>query len=694
MPGKNMSNKAAICLTLLFSLLLPAILNGQVVWSDEFDGPIIDKNNWTYDVGTGSWGWGNGELQYYTASSNNAYIENSSLVIEARRENYSGSSFTSARLKSNGRMAFTYGTLEARIKIPDLANGLWPAFWLLGENIGSHTWPSCGEIDVMEMGMSEAITNGTQNRRHNSGVFWDYQGNQANYSVQTESAADLNDNYHTYKLEWTPDKMTTYVDDVKAWEIDISDYETNSLEEFHRPMHLLLNLAVGGQNFVAITDPAAITAPLPAKMYIDWIRLSDNGYTKLQTETEEHGNFGVFTETQTVENKLAYSSDANLYIWNNMTAVAGTPYEGSALWSFDTAADTWWGMGAACSVDRNMKNYSDGYLHLNMKMSDTQTFRIGIKSTAAGESWLTIKDGDEQFGLVRDGSWHEMLIPLNRFDNIDFNTISQMFMIVSDGGAAANIAIDNVYWIESDTAPTPANGSYGIYTETAEHKTSGQFNLGVDGDFYIWENTLTPITATTFEGTESLTYKSADGLTWFGAAFTANKKLDLTAFSYADSYLHFTMRTYSTATFQIGMKSGNVQNIGQKWITFKSGSDPYGFARDGSVYEINIPMSDFASDVDLSQVSQLFELLGTEGAIGGFQIDDICFIGGHTPAIEHPGDINNDGITNISDLNTLAAYWLNSDCNMTNNFCTGADINYNNTVNLTDLATLATTWQQ
>ena len=272
MPDKYTAYKTIIYLSLTFSFMLSAITNAKVVWSDEFDGPIIDKNNWTFDVGTGSWGWGNGELQYYTASSNNAYIEDGALVIEAKREAYSGSSFTSARLKSNGRMAFTYGTLEARIKIPDLADGLWPAFWMLGENIGSHTWPSCGEIDIMEMGSSEAIASGTQNRRHNSGVFWDYQGNQANYSLQTESAAALNNDYHIFKLEWTPSALTTYVDNIQAWTIDISDYETNSLEEFHRPMHLLLNLAVGGQNFVNITDPAAITAPLPAKMYIDWIR--------------------------------------------------------------------------------------------------------------------------------------------------------------------------------------------------------------------------------------------------------------------------------------------------------------------------------------------------------------------------------------------------------------------------------------
>ncbi len=692
MPDKASFTKTLISL-LLLTLSLASIAAADVVWSDEFDGTTIDRDKWTFDVGTGSWGWGNGELECYTARSENAYIENGALVIQAKRENYSGSSFTSARLKTIGRMAFTYGTLEARVKIPNLANGLWPAFWLLGENIGTHPWPSCGEIDIMEMGMTEAIANGTQNRRHNSGVFWDHYGNLANYAEQVEAPANLNNDYHIYKMEWTPTAITTYVDDVKAYEISIAQNDSTSLEEFHRPMYVLLNLAVGGQNFVNITDPAAITAPFPAKMYIDWIRLSDNGHTQLRAKTEEHGNFGIFTETTSVTNKVNYGSDANLYIWNNMTATSGSALEGSQLWSFNTAANIWWGMGVACSTDRNMKNYSDGYLHLNMKFADNQPFRIGIKSTHAGESWLTIKTDDEQFGLVRDNNWHEMLIPLNRFDNIDFNTINQIFMIASDGGSASNIAIDNVYWIETASRPTPANGSYGLYTETPAHKTTGKFSLGSDGDFYVWENTLTSLDRTAKEGSSSLAYKSAPGLGWFGAAFTANVKLDLSAFRYPDSYLHFAMKTTSTATFQIGMKSGNVQDIGQKWITFTSGSDPYGFARDGSWHDINIPMSQFAADVDLTQVSQIFELLGTAGAIGEFQIDDIYFFNGHIPAIDTPGDTNRDSQVNIIDLDTIANYWLYSNCNMANNHCDGADLNYDGQITLTDFTTLSANWQ-
>ncbi len=616
-------------------ICLSSIALADVVWSDEFDGDTIDLNKWTYDVGTGSWGWGNGELENYTARSENAYIEDGSLVIEARRENYNGSSFTSARLKTIGRMSFTYGTLEARIKIPDLANGLWPAFWLLGDNIGSQGWPKCGEVDILEMGMAEAISAGTQNKRHNSGAFWDYQDNLANYALAVNAPAVLNDDYHLYKLEWSPNALIAYVDNVQCWAMTINNPESSSLEEFHRPMHILLNLAVGGQNFVDITDPAAITAPLPARMYIDWVRLSDNGFTQLQTDnTVEHGNFGIFTETTSVENQVNYGTDADLYIWNNMNAAEDTPFEGDKAWAFSVAAGNWWGMGVACSVDRNMNNYSDGYLHLNMKTASTQTFRIGISSTAAGEGWLSFVDGAEQFGLVRDGSWHEVLIPLNRFANVDFPTINQLFMIAGDSGSAFDIAFDNVYWSESLPRPVPANGSYGIFTENSGHQDAGAFELGSDGNFFIWENTLVAASGSPFDGENSIALQSAPGLSWFGAAFTANIKHNLTAFRYPESRLHFAMKTSSTASFQVGIKSGNVDDIGQKWITFQNGNDPYGFARDGNWHEIDIPMSDIAGDVDLSQVSQIFEILGVSGPIGAFEIDDICFTGGGEPILD------------------------------------------------------------
>ena len=116
---------------------------------------MIDSGTWTYDDGGG--GWGNGQFEYDTARHENSYVTNGNLVIEARRENYLGNSFTSARMLTQGRFAFMYGDLEARIKLPNTANGLWPAFWMMGNNAGAIVWPACGEVDIIEMGSAAGI---------------------------------------------------------------------------------------------------------------------------------------------------------------------------------------------------------------------------------------------------------------------------------------------------------------------------------------------------------------------------------------------------------------------------------------------------------------------------------------------------------------------------------------------------------
>ena len=124
---------------------------------------------------------------------------------------------------------------------------------------------------------------------------------------------------------------------------------------------------------------------------------------------------------------------------------------------------------------------------------------------------------------------------------------------------------------------------------------------------------------------------SAPGLTWFGAAFTPTIKYNLSAFRYPESKLHFALKTSSTATFRLGMRSGNVDDIGQKWIEFAAGSDPYGFVRDGNWHIVEIPMADIIDAVDLTEVSMLFELLGVNGPITDIEFDDVCLLGGGDP---------------------------------------------------------------
>lgn len=640
--------------------LLAVPSSGQnLIWSDEFNGSALDSSYWTYDVG-GS-GFGNQELEYYTARPENVSVQSGSLVIQARRESYSGKSFTSGRLKTHGRLAFRYGTLQARIRVPDLANGLWPAFWLLGQNIGQSAWPACGEVDILEMGHADAIAAGTVNRWVQGAAHWDYEGSYAGYWQSYTSPTALNLSYHTYTLTWTPQMLAASLDGAAPfWVMDISAGESASLEEFHKPFYIVMNLAVGGINFVNITDPAQITAPFPALMYVDWIRLYDNGYTELTlaADTEQTGTFGVFTDTTPVNDAVSFDVDADLFAWNNVTiGEANSPYEGPGAWSFHVAAGDWWGLGVFSRVDRNMQDYSDGYLHFAMRTTTTMTIGVGIKSSSAGEAWYDLVNGGEQYGLVRDGTWHEVLIPLNRFGNIDFNTIGQLFMLRGVGQPGAlTVDVDDVYWIPSDARPTPENGSYGVFTETVAHKTAGDCTLGLYGDFWIWANTLNAATQHPYEGTTCMSLASATGQTWFGAAFMPRTKHNLTAFRYAASKLHFALKTTSTVTFQIGMKSGSVDDIGQKWIKFANGSDPYGFVRDGQWHVVEIPMTDFAG-VDLREVSQLFELLGTDGPITNVEFDDVCFINGGTALHPGtPGDLNDDGYVNMMDFTRFTPY--------------------------------------
>ncbi|MBP6124832.1 MAG: family 16 glycosylhydrolase [Phycisphaerae bacterium] len=634
---------------LFVSFAVFSVGRAEVIWSDEFDGETIDSSIWTYDVGGG--GWGNGQLEYNTARRENSYIENGNLVIEARREFYQEATtnqFTSARMLTQGRFAFKYGTLEARIKLPDVANGLWPAFWLLGNNFDGIPWPECGEIDILEIGSKEGIQQGLQNRKINAAIHYDNNGTYHFDAGWVDADVDLHLDYHLYKLVWTPTEVTAYVDDVPYWSFDItSDY----LREFHQPHFPILNIAVGSwpTGYTGIYDPAGITAPLPAKMYVDWIRLTGHPETELffGGDIEEDGNFGIFTETTPVNRALTYieegqegpdfnyGNDAVLYIWNNLTEVTPpTPSEGSKCWSFRAAAGTWYGMGVFVPNFRNMKNYSDGILHMDMATTTPETIKVGIKSSVGGESWLFLEAAGEQFGLVRDGDWHHVQIPLNRFSNTDFQTVHQMLMIAGDPPASAvTLSIDNVWWEPSVPREMPADGSFGVYTETASHKDAGEFVLGADGQFFIWEKTLVDDTENPYEGAESISLKSAAGLDWFGFAFTPNRKYNLTAFRYPESKLCFSLKTSSSASFRIGMKSGNIDGIGQKWISFTAGSDPYGFVRDGQWHVVEIPMSDFMPEVDLSEVSQFFEILGTSGSISGIEIDDIYFTGGGSPLV-------------------------------------------------------------
>ncbi len=260
---------------------LPFLASAQVLWSDEFNaGTSPDSAIWSYDLGAG--GWGNSELQEYTNDPANVRVEGGHLIITALDEVLRGNrrNFTSARIKSEDKLTFQYGTIEARISVPDLADGLWPAFWTLGNNFSQVGWPDSGELDIMEMGSEAAIAAGVVNRRVSSTAHWEHNSGYAAYGLSYDSPTDLNDSFHTFRMEWTPGLISTYVDGNWIWSIDISSGSCTDCTEFHQPHFMIFNLAVGG-SFTGQFRASDISAPMPAELRVDWVRISDNGFTVL-----------------------------------------------------------------------------------------------------------------------------------------------------------------------------------------------------------------------------------------------------------------------------------------------------------------------------------------------------------------------------------------------------------------------------
>eukprot|EP00980_Cylindrotheca_fusiformis_P031452 scaffold26388_cov127-Cylindrotheca_fusiformis.AAC.1 len=251
---------------------------GQLVFAEEFDqGDRPNPDIWSYDYG--DWGWGNAELQRYTDQTENVQLRNGKLIITAIRR---GNLITSGRIKTLDKFTFKYGSVEASIKVPDLRNGLWPAFWTLGNSFPIVGWPKCGEIDIMEMG-NAAPGNNILNQRVGSAAHWfDDPNGRATYGLYLDAGQDLTQGFHKFSMDWTPDMITTYVDGKQIWAIDISPEKCPHAKcsEFHDHHFFLLNLAVGG-SYTNLLLPNQITAPFPAQYEIDYIRIYKNEWTEL-----------------------------------------------------------------------------------------------------------------------------------------------------------------------------------------------------------------------------------------------------------------------------------------------------------------------------------------------------------------------------------------------------------------------------
>jgi beta-glucanase (GH16 family) len=253
--------------------VLPPSSGWTLVWSDEFNGPngsAPDPTKWTYDLGGG--GWGNNELETYTNRPVNAQIQNGNLVITAQKETYTGSDgitrdYTSARLKTQGLFSQAYGRFEARIKIPR-GQGMWPAFWLLGNDIPTVGWPQCGEIDIMEnIGREPGTVHGSMHAPSSTAPTSDLTS-----SFSLPAGQSFADDYHVYAVEWQPGSLSFYVDSNNYATFTQSQWPAGGQWVFDHPFFIILNVAVGG-NWPGSPDA---TTQFPQQMLIDYVRV----YTK------------------------------------------------------------------------------------------------------------------------------------------------------------------------------------------------------------------------------------------------------------------------------------------------------------------------------------------------------------------------------------------------------------------------------
>jgi beta-glucanase (GH16 family) len=229
-----------------------------LVWSDEFDGTTLNLDNWSYELGDGCpnlCGWGNNELQEYTVD--NHRLEDGMLIISAKKG--SNSNYTSTRIKTKGKQEFQYGRIEARVKVPSGA-GMWPAFWALGNDIETNSWPNCGEIDIVEYvgkNPGQIFTS-----VHTPSSY----GNTVNSMIT--NVPNVEEDFHNYAVEWNENFIDFFFDDTRVYTYFVQTKNQNTWP-FNKPFFFILNLAVGG-NF---GGPVANNIEFPREFIIDYVRV-------------------------------------------------------------------------------------------------------------------------------------------------------------------------------------------------------------------------------------------------------------------------------------------------------------------------------------------------------------------------------------------------------------------------------------
>ena len=444
----------ALAVLLVAGTVSPVSGAMSLVWSDEFDGASLNTGNWTIDIGDGCpdlCGWGNNELEYYRAQ--NVSVAGGYLTLTARDEYYGGRHFTSGKVHTRDKQSFLYGRIEMRAKIPT-GGGMWPAFWMMPQDAAYGGWAASGEIDIMESANATDWIGGTI---HFGGSWPDNTHSGGTYSLGGTNFAD---DFHVYAIEWEPEEIRWYVDDVhyltrysSQWYSD--NAPGNPLAPFDQEFYIILNAAVGG-NYTGCTETSCISADLPQEYVIDYVR--------------------VYQETGNLAPEVAVTSDPDGAV------VRVEFYDGTTLLGEDTSepyAFTWTSLADGCySIEARAFDDQGAFA------TDIADITVG---TGCGQApypgspfVLPTRIEAEDFDVGGEGvAYHDTDAGNNgnayrTGEDVDIEPCSDV------GGGYNAGWVREGEWLEY-TLDVPVSGEYDIGVRVASLSAGGEFHLEFNG---------------------------------------------------------------------------------------------------------------------------------------------------------------------------------------------------------------------
>ncbi len=431
----------------------PELAGYTLVWADEFNAPQLDETTWNYELGDGTAqgipGWGNNELQIYTNDLDNVSIgtdEGESVLMITAREDGSGG-YTSARLTTQGKASFRYGKIIGRMKLPE-TQGLWPAFWMLGDNIDQVSWPGSGEIDIMELVGSRPDESIHTIHYVNANFAYNYTGefyqNNANFS----------DEYHEFMVDWTPEWLTFYVDGDLAYQVAIEE----GMKEFNRSFFMLLNVAVGG-NLPGNPDGSSV---FPQTMYVDYVRYYQlDGFVPdnppaldVNEETIGGGDVNAGDGDPLVAIQTGFNALGSDIVFNRFGGGGEPTYnnssdavDGAESIEFDYPGGAYGGAWMVIPASDLSAYAGDNLVFAIKKPASITNYEVKLEGASTAASMFLQNYSSTDLG----NGWEEYSIPLSDFTDagLDLSTLTIPFALWNpqdDGGNFLDVTVlfDNI----------------------------------------------------------------------------------------------------------------------------------------------------------------------------------------------------------------------------------------------------------